>query len=160
MSIHLLIMLLSSLLATASVAASAEAGAETAPQFRCQPTPADEMGPFYRAGAPLRSVIGTGYLLSGKVTSAGDCAPLASALIEFWQAGPDGRYDDAHRAAIITGAAGYYQLETDFPAAYLTRPPHIHIRVSAPGFQTLVTQHYLQPGADQASFELVLIPEP
>jgi len=117
------------------------------------------MGPFYRAGAPLRSKIGTGYLLTGSVKSASDCALLSRALIEFWQTGPDGRYDDAHRAAVITGASGTYQLETDFPAEYLTRPPHIHIRVSAPGFQTLTTQHYLKQGSSSANFDLILLPE-
>lgn len=116
------------------------------------------MGPFYRPKAPLRSKIGSGYVLTGTVKSAIDCSPVASPLIEFWQTNVTGRYDDAHRAAIITGANGYYQLETDFPATYLTRPPHIHIRVSAAGFLPLVTQHYLQPGTSGANFDLVLIP--
>ena len=128
--------------------------------FQCQPTSEEEMGPFYRPGAPLRSVIGTGYLLAGTVKSAVDCTPIAGPLIEFWQAAPDGQYYDSHRAAIITGESGTYQLETDFPPEYFTRPPHIHIRVSAKGFQTLVTQHYLQPGSKSARLDLVLVPEP
>jgi len=127
--------------------------------FQCQPTPEDEMGPFYRPGAQLSSVIGSGYLLTGTVKSAVDCAPLDRPLIEFWQAAPNGYYDDAHRAAIITGDDGAYRLETDAPPAYFSRPPHIHIRVSAKGFQTLVTQHYLEPGSTSARFDLVLVPE-
>ena len=129
-----------------------------ASSYQCQPTPEDEMGPFYRPMAPLRSKIGSGYLLTGTVQSAVDCRPVPAPLIEFWQTGPDGRYDDAHRAAVITDATGSYQLETDFPGNYATRPPHIHIRVSAKGFGTLVTQHYLQPGSKGAVFDLVLIP--
>ncbi len=128
-------------------------------RYLCPPTPQDEMGPFYRPGAPLRSRIGEGYLLTGTVRSAVDCAAIPGPLIELWQTGPDGRYDDAHRAAIITGESGYYQFETDHPAAYFTRPPHIHIRVSAKGFDTLVTQHYLKPGTADAVFDLTLIPE-
>lgn len=135
-------------------------GQTTGPGYQCQPTGEDEMGPFYRSGAPLRSQIGHGYLLTGKVKSAADCQPIPAALIELWQTGPDGRYDDAHRAAIITGKTGAYQLETDFPAEYLTRPPHIHIRISAPGFETLVTQHYLKRGSTNGVFDLVLRPEP
>ena len=135
------------------------AGQRTTDLYRCQPTPQDEMGPFYRAGAPLRSRIGAGYLLTGTVKSASDCRPVPSPLIEFWQTGPDGRYDDAHRAAVITGEDGAYRFETNFPGAYLTRPPHIHIRVTAAGFQTLTTQHYLKPGTEMALFDLVLIPE-
>ncbi len=126
--------------------------------YQCQPTAEDEMGPFYRPMAPLRSKIGSGYLLTGTVRSAVDCRPIPAPLIEFWQTGPDGRYDDAHRAAVITDASGSYQLETDFPGDYGRRPPHIHIRVSAKGFQTLVTQHYLQQGSKGAVFDLVLSP--
>ena len=118
------------------------------------------MGPFYRPGAPLRSQIGKGYLLTGQVRSASDCTPIPSPLIELWQTGPNGKYDAAHRAAIITDQSGRYQFETDFPGEYFTRPPHIHIRVTAAGFQTLTTQHYLRQGATTAVFDLVLRPEP
>ena len=117
------------------------------------------MGPFYRPGAPLRSKIGTGYLLTGTVKSAGDCQPIPSPLIELWQTGPNGKYYAAHRAAIITDNSGYYRFETDFPGAYFTRPAHIHIRVSAKGFQPLTTQHYLMQGSSKAVFDLILIPE-
>jgi protocatechuate 3,4-dioxygenase beta subunit len=136
------------------------AGAASAEDYRCPPTLEDEMGPFYRPKAPLRSKIGSGYLLTGIVKSARDCAPLSHALIEFWQAGPDSRYDDNHRAAIITGESGTYQFETTAPAPYFTRPAHIHIRVEAAGFQVLVTQHYLQKKLQGAVFDLVLVPEP
>lgn len=135
------------------------AGQQDTAQFQCRPTPEDEMGPFYRSGAPLRSTIGKGYLLTGTVKSAVDCSVIPSVLIELWQAAPDGHYDDAHRAAIITGPKGTYQFETDFPAPYYSRPPHIHIKVSAKGFQTLVTQHYLKQGDKQAIFDLILTPK-
>lgn len=135
------------------------AGAASAEGYRCPPTREDEMGPFYRPNAPLRSKIGSGYLLTGTVRSARDCAPLSHALIEFWQTGPDSRYDDNHRAAIITGESGAYQFETTAPAPYFTRPAHIHIRVQAAGFQVLVTQHYLQKKPQGAVFDLVLVPE-
>ena len=39
------------------------------------------------------------------------------------------------------------------------RPSHIHIRVSAEGYRTLVTQHYPQKGIAEGHFDLVLIPE-
>lgn len=148
------------LLLTLAVALhAAAADRQTATGFSCPPTPADEMGPFYRPGAPLRSVIGSGYLLTGTVRSAADCSAIPSPLIEFWQTGPDGRYDDAHRAAVITGTAGRYRFETARPGAYFSRPAHIHIRVSAKGFKTLTTQHYLRKNTAQAVFDLVLIPD-
>ncbi|KAF0220838.1 MAG: intradiol ring-cleavage [Geobacteraceae bacterium] len=124
----------------------------------CPPTEPDEVGPFYRPNAPVRSQIGDGYLLAGTVLSSPDCTPIPQARIEVWQAGPAGRYDDAHRATLFSDEKGRYRLETHFPPAYRTRPPHIHILVEAPGFQRLITQHYPKKGAKQATFALVLVP--
>lgn len=36
---------------------------------------------------------------------------------------------------------------------------HIHIRVTAVGFQEFVTQHYPVAGEAQATFNLVIVPE-
>src|SRR5450631_4015139 len=85
------------------------------PAWKCAPTPQDEIGPFYRPNAPLRSKIGTGYVLEGTVRSAATCQPIPGARIEFWQAGPDGQYGDAWRAVIITDRRGRYRLTTSFP---------------------------------------------
>ncbi len=159
MSIRIAVILIALLFPLLNVSSKVVAETQSLTVSPCEPTPEDEMGPFYRPGAPLRSKIGDGYLLTGTVKSAVDCTPIARPLIEFWQTGPDGHYDDAHRAAVITDDSGKYQLETNFPGNYATRPPHIHIRVSAEGFQTLVTQHYLQPGTSDAVFDLILIPE-
>lgn len=140
-------------LAVATLAAAPLFGAQT-----CKPTEADALGPFYKPGAPLRSQIGHGYVLTGFVRSAADCKPVANARIEVWQAGLAGRYDDAHRATLLSDAAGSYRLETHFPPPYSGRPSHIHIKVEAPGFLRLVTQHYPGKGAKEANFDLVLIP--
>ncbi|SNB47262.1 intradiol ring-cleavage dioxygenase [Geobacter sp. DSM 9736] len=125
----------------------------------CPPTEPDEVGPFYKPNAPLRSKIGTGYVLSGVVRSSVDCRPLPNARIEFWQVGPQGEYDDAHRATIISDSRGRYQLVTHFPPPYMTRPSHIHILVQAPGYQRLITQHYPRKSARSGRFDLVLIPD-
>jgi len=126
--------------------------------YRCQPTAEDAQGPFYRSGAPLRSRIGAGYLLTGEVKSAVDCRPLAGARIELWMTGPDGRYDERWRATTFSGRRGRYSLESYFPGRYGSRPPHIHIMVSAPGFTELITQHYPLPGTARGVFDLVLRP--
>jgi protocatechuate 3,4-dioxygenase beta subunit len=42
---------------------------------------------------------------------------------------------------------------------YAGRPPHIHIRVTAAGHRTLVTQHYPAAGQATATFDLVLRPQ-
>lgn len=142
-------------LLTLSVATTA-AGAS--PEYRCTPTRPDAEGPFYKAGAPVRNKIGEGYLLMGEVKSAADCAPIAEAKIELWMTGPDGRYDDRWRATFFSREDGRYFFESHFPGRYGSRPPHIHLSVTAPGFAELITQHYPKPGTAEAVFNLVLIP--
>jgi protocatechuate 3,4-dioxygenase beta subunit len=132
--------------------------AAAAPEWKCPPTPEDALGPMYQPNAPERSSIGQGYVLSGVVKSAKDCAPIAGAKIEFWQVGPNGKYDDAHRATLKVDQAGAYRFGSNFPPPYFGRPSHIHLKVSAPGFKTLVTQHYPKKGQKEATFDLVLMP--
>lgn len=126
---------------------------------KCPPTPPDEIGPFYRPNAPVRSKIGGGYILSGTVRSSTDCRPIPGTRIEVWQAGPAGTYGDAHRATIFADAKGRYRLETDFPPPYSRRPSHIHILVDARGTAGLITQHYPRRGTKQSRLDLVLMPE-
>ena len=90
--------------------------------------------------------------------SSADCAPIAKAVIELWLTGPDGSYDDDHRGTIFSNDSGQYRFESNSPPAYSGRPPHIHIRVSANGFKTLVTQHYLTQGQTTGEFDIVLVP--
>ena len=124
----------------------------------CKPTAPDALGPMYEPDAPVRSNVGTGYVLIGMVKSSRNCAPIKGAKIEFWLAGLDKEYDDKHRATLFSDASGTYRFESNFPPDYFGRPPHIHIRVSAEGFGTLVTQHYPKNGATEAIFDLVLLP--
>lgn len=125
----------------------------------CTPTRPEPLGPFYKPNAPLRDSVGRGYELSGRVMSSRDCSPIPQARIEFWMAGPDGDYKDDYRATVIAGEAGKYRFESHIPPSYLRRPPHIHMRVTADGFKTLITQHYPEAGSGTGEFDLVLIPE-
>jgi protocatechuate 3,4-dioxygenase beta subunit len=124
----------------------------------CTPTGEDALGPFYKPNAPVRSSVGKGYVLQGIVRSAKDCSAVPGAKIEIWLAGPDGGYDDAHRATIIAEASGAYRFESNLPRPYYGRPPHIHLRISAKGFRTLVTQHYPSDGKKIAVFDIILVP--
>ncbi|MGD1974135.1 MAG: hypothetical protein PVH37_01065 [Desulfobacterales bacterium] len=149
-----LLVLAKAVLAQSQTALSRSTNSET----KCEPTPEDYLGPFYKAGAPFRSRVGEGYQLTGHVMSSGNCTPIAEAVIELWLTGPDGSYDDDHRATIFPNDSGQYQFESNFPPGYSGRPPHIHIRVSANGFRTLVTQHYPSAGQKAGEFDLVLVP--
>jgi catechol 1,2-dioxygenase len=125
----------------------------------CKPTQPDMLGPFYEPGAPVRTSVGSGYVLSGAVLAAEACQPIPNAHIEFWLANPSGNYDDAHRATVLAEESGEYRLESNVPVSYGGRPPHIHVRVRAPGYEELVTQHYPERGQRKANFELVLVAE-
>jgi protocatechuate 3,4-dioxygenase beta subunit len=139
-------------------AQTAESHAAGGPAI-CKPTQPDMLGPFYEPGAPVRTSVGSGYVLSGAVLAADDCKPIRNARIEFWLANPRGEYDNAHRATVFAGERGGYRFEGNVPVSYGGRPPHIHVRVTAPGFEELVTQHYPEPGQRKANFDLVLVAE-
>jgi protocatechuate 3,4-dioxygenase beta subunit len=106
----------------------------------------------------VRSKVGSGdYVLSGRVKAASSCRALKRARIELWLVNDQGTYDDAHRATVFSSSTGRYRFASNHPIAYEGRPPHIHLRVSARGFRTLVTQHYPRASSSSATFNLVLI---
>jgi hypothetical protein len=108
--------------------------------------------------APARDVVGHGHLLQGRVRSSADCAPLAGATIVLWLAGPDGQYDDAHRGTVRTGSAGAYHFESNFPAFYGAGGPHIHLYVTADGYQALESEYFVPEGETVGTFNLNLVP--
>jgi protocatechuate 3,4-dioxygenase beta subunit len=128
-------------------------------QPACAPTAGDMEGPFYKPNAPERSKTGNGLVVRGVVRSARDCAPLSGARIEWWQANTKGSYDDAHRATMRAEKEGSYRYESDFPPPYSGRPPHIHVKIFAPGHRPLTTQLYPKPGQKEISFDFVLSPQ-
>jgi catechol 1,2-dioxygenase len=140
-------------------AETAESHAAAGESANCKPTQPDMLGPFYEPGAPVRTRVGSGYVLSGAVLDAKECKPIPNAKIEFWLANPMGEYDDAHRATVFAGQRGDYRLESNVPVSYGGRPPHIHVRVRARGYKVLVTQRYPERGQRKANFDLVLVAE-
>jgi catechol 1,2-dioxygenase len=138
---------------------TAESHAAAGRSANCKPTQPDMLGPFYEPGAPVRTRVGSGYVLSGAVLAAAECKPIPNAHIEFWLANSSGDYDDAHRATVFAGQRGDYRLESNVPVSYGGRPPHIHVRVRAPGYEELVAQHYPQRGQRKVNLDLVLVAE-
>ncbi len=111
----------------------------------CRPTPPDARGPFYGPGQRVCASVGRGYALTGRVLGAPACQPVPGARLEFWLAGPDGRYGDDYRASVVADASGACRFESHLPPAYAGRVRHVHVRASAPGYRALVTQHYAVP---------------
>jgi protocatechuate 3,4-dioxygenase beta subunit len=133
--------------------------AGAAAQPACAPTRPDMLGPFYKPNAPERARTGSGLVVSGAVRSTTGCAPLPGARVEWWSADERGEYRDALRATQHTDAEGRFTYETVAPGRYPGRPPHLHVRVSAPGHKTLVTQLYPGDGQRSLASDFVLVPD-
>lgn len=106
-------------------------------------------------------------ILSGVVRST-DGAPLGGAVLDVWQSDARGAYSHFNvrepkynlRGKLAADAAGRFEFRTVVPSPYeipkqgptgtllkrigrhAFRPAHVHVRLSAPGFETLTTQLY------------------
>src|SRR5688500_2884598 len=60
---------------------TAESHAAAGRSANCKPTQPDMLGPFYEPGAPVRTRVGSGYVLSGTVLAADQCKPIPNAHI-------------------------------------------------------------------------------
>lgn len=133
---------------------SRQAASGRAPTAACHVTADNPAGPFYLADAPFRSRIypddmtGTPLRLSGVVTGVDCVTPLQDAVVDVWQANPNGEYDFSEqyvmRGRLNSDSNGFYQLETLVPGLYGSRPRHIHFMISHPQAQTLITQLYFE----------------
>lgn len=126
------------------------------PATQCRATSPDMLGPFYIAGAPERSKTGDGLTVQGAVRSTRECKALPGAKLEWWAADGRGQYDDAHRATQVSDREGRFRYVTDMPGRYPGRPPHLHVKVTAPGHKQLVTQIYPKPSENSIAFDFVL----
>jgi protocatechuate 3,4-dioxygenase beta subunit len=98
---------------------------------------------------------GTRIVVTGLVVTTA-CAPVAGAVVDFWQADDRGEYDNTGyrlRGHQTTDADGRYRLETIMPGRYPGRTPHIHVNVQGPGRPVLTTQLYFpgEPGNERDS---------
>ncbi|MFC8432456.1 catechol 1,2-dioxygenase [Streptomyces sp. NPDC057253] len=153
-------------------------GAPELPSVATLPARADERG------KPL--------CFTGQVTDVSG-RPLAAAVLEMWQADDDGLYSQFApgipewnlRGSVTTDAEGRFAVTTVQPAPYQIptdgscgrliaaagwhawRPAHLHVKVTAPGHESLTTQLYFRGGehieddvASAVKAELVLEPKP
>ena len=91
-----------------------------------EPTPDQSEGPFYTPDTPRRSDLVTGGMrgerlrLTGRVLDR-RCRPVASALLDFWQADADGMYDNERnrlRGHQFSDRRGNFALSTVVPVLY------------------------------------------
>jgi protocatechuate 3,4-dioxygenase beta subunit len=116
-----------------------------------RPTPWNELGPFYRKGAPRESRMrrpgdpGLPLVVSGRVLDTrGEIVP--GATIEIWHTNHAGQYDLTgyhFRAGLTSDTAGSYAFDSIMPGHYPSRVcQHVHYLVRAPGHKPLTTQLY------------------
>jgi catechol 1,2-dioxygenase len=123
-------------------------------------------------------------LISGKVTDPSG-APIAGAILDCWQAASSGLYDSqigdgeelGMRGVYRTDAQGRYLMRTTKPKWYPIptdgpvgdmisatnrhpfRPGHVHFKISAPGYETLVT-HIFDSTSDYLDSDTVFAVKP
>jgi protocatechuate 3,4-dioxygenase beta subunit len=149
------------------------------------PTPQETEGPFYPVlpqkdkDFDLTHIEGKSGVAKGKVIivvgrvldTHGN--PIEDATVDLWQANAAGRYRHPRDrntapldpnfqgwAIVPSGKQGGFRFKTVFPGAYpagvfWTRPPHIHFKVSKPGYISLTTQMYF-PGQPLNESDLLL----
>lgn len=150
---------------------SATAAASSSPRLpACRkpadPTPAQTEGPYYKPGSPRRrsllveGVSGRRLVVRGRVLSTA-CRPVAGVRVDLWQADGNGEYDNdgyGLRGYQLTDSKGRYRVSTVVPGRYEPRTPHIHVKVTPPGGETLTTQLYL-PGESRNRSDTIFEPE-
>jgi protocatechuate 3,4-dioxygenase beta subunit len=151
------------------LAATAVAGLRALPAGAASlvPTPPQTTGPFYPLTLPLDSdndlveiagrserAAGTILHLAGRVLGP-DGRPVRGARIEIWQCDAFGVYHHPHDrrgpadpnfqgfGSAVVADDGGYRFRTIEPVPYPGRTPHIHFRITSPGFDPLVTQMYI-----------------
>jgi protocatechuate 3,4-dioxygenase beta subunit len=114
-------------------------------------TPANEVGPFYKKGAPntsnLResSATGFGLQIHGRIyNTKGNL--VEGVTLDIWQADEKGIYDLSgykYRAKLALPSTAEYKVDSVMPGHYPDRVcQHVHYLIQAPGHKPLVTQLY------------------
>jgi hydroxyquinol 1,2-dioxygenase len=155
-------------------------------RFDAAATPATVLGPFHIEGSPelgygadmSEGVPGTPLYVSGTVRDL-DGKPIAGAVLDVWQADPEGAYeaqlevDEARlRAKYAAREDGTYCVRTVGPKGYAIpmdgpvgdligrtaishfRPAHVHFLLTADGYEPLIT-HLFQEGAQYLDTDVV-----
>ncbi len=135
-------------------------------------TPSQTVGPFFSIGLhPVELALDPGgeqLAIQGRVLD-GDHNPVGDALIETWQAGPDGQYSQNSSrgwSRLATDDSGSFRFSTFKPgrvrAGNQLYAPHIVVAVFARGLlRHLVTRIYFPDEPSNADDPILnLVPEP
>ena len=125
-----------------------------------------EWADLIRPGSGNEAVQGERIVLTGRITD-GDGALVVDALVEIWQAGPDGRYEDGFHGfgRCATDDKGEFRFTTLKPGPVPGRgntmqAPHIQIAIFARGLmQHVVTRAYFAGEALNATDPVLTLVE-
>ena len=125
----------------------------------CELTVPTIQGPFYKEDSPqkeefAKGIEGEKIVITGKVINFFTCKPISGAVLDFWQADSNGKYDTVDfnlRGKVISDENGNYMFKTIIPGNELGgnihRPAYIHVKAwipDNPGNPSLVTQLYFE----------------
>ena len=133
----------------------------TPPKKSCDQTTLDYFGegPFYTANPPIIqnnqladiNKIGERLIISGRVYNLDCTEVIPNTEIDIWHADNNGAYDQSGynlRGKTFSNSQGFYMFETIKPGLYLNgstyRPSHIHFKITAQNYPTLITQLYFE----------------
>ncbi|SDG61004.1 protocatechuate 3,4-dioxygenase subunit alpha [Pseudonocardia oroxyli] len=124
-------------------------------------TPSQTVGPYLRIGldwADGPDVVPSGGVTIGGTVYDGAGAPITDAMVETWQADPQGRFphplsggtDFRGFGRSCTDGTGRWEVHTLLPGALPGEAPHLDVSVFARGLlDRVVTRIYLpEPGDD------------
>ena len=141
----------------------------------CGITRSDMLGPYYVSGTSQITNLNTQNLPGDKIVVTGKIyggvdknTPIANAMIEVWHADNGGTYHPVGdgnvsnyqpnqitlRGFIVSDSQGNYIFESIRPGLYPGRPRHFHYKVSANGYQTIVTQIYFKDDPTTANEQI------
>jgi protocatechuate 3,4-dioxygenase beta subunit len=122
-------------------------------------------GPYYFDADAIRSDIredrdGTPLKLALRVRTAGDCEPIADAVVDIWHCDAGGVYSGFQagegerflRGAQVTNEDGIARFTTVYPGFYPGRTVHIHAKVHLDRRTVLTTQLYFDDAVSDRVF--------
>jgi protocatechuate 3,4-dioxygenase alpha subunit len=126
-----------------------------------------EWADLLRAGGPNAGATGERITLTGRITD-GDGAPCVDALVEIWQAGPDGSYESGFHGfgRCASNEDGIFRFATLKPGAVpglgnATQAPHITVTIFARGLMKhVVTRAYFANEALNAADPVLNLVDP